>query len=123
MLDANGQAVGLPWVTITEVETTNDVIAYGVPEDIAKKVADKYPSMTFGSIPKGMYKSNKDNDITTLTMFNFMIVHKDAPEDLVYEVVKATFANVDILIAAHKSAKEVNRRRSSPARSRFTPVR
>jgi hypothetical protein len=25
----------------------------------------------------------------------------------VYEVVKATFANVDILIAAHKSAQEV----------------
>ena len=108
MLDANGQATGAPWVTITEVETTNDVNAYGVPEDIAKKVADKYPSMTIGSIPKGMYKSNKDSDITTLEMFNYMIVHKDAPAEWVYEVVKATFDNVDILIAAHKSAKEVN---------------
>jgi hypothetical protein len=108
MLDANGQATGAPWVTITEVETTNDVFAYGVPEDIAKKVAEKYPSMTLGSIPKGTYKSNKDNDITTLEMFNYMIVHKDAPADWVYEVVKATFDNVDILIAAHKSAKEVN---------------
>jgi TRAP-type uncharacterized transport system substrate-binding protein len=36
-----------------------------------------------------------------------MVVHKDTPDDFVYEVVKATFDNVDILIAAHKSAEEV----------------
>jgi len=117
MLDANGQATGAPWVTITEVQTTNDVNAYGVPEDIAKKAADKYPSMTVGSIPKGMYNSNKDHDITTLEMFNYMIVHKDAPADFVYEVVKATFANKDILIAAHKSAKEVD-----PAKIVTSPI-
>ena len=35
-----------------------------------------------------------------------MVVHKDAPGDFVYEVVKKTFENVDILIAAHSSAKE-----------------
>ncbi len=108
MLDASGQATGVPWVTITEIETTNDVNAYGVPEDIAKKVADKYPSMTIGEIPKGMYKSNQDAPITTLEMFNYMIVNKDAPADWVYAVVKAVFENTDILIAAHKSAKEIN---------------
>jgi TRAP transporter TAXI family solute receptor len=107
MLDANGQSVGLPWVTITEVETTNEVNAYGVPEDIGKKIVAKNPSFALGSMPKGTYKSNPDKDIPTLTMWNFMTVHKDTPDDFVYEVVKATFANVDILIAAHKSAKEV----------------
>ncbi len=107
MLDANGQSVGIPWVTITEVETTHDVNAYGVPEDVGKKIIAKIPSFAFGAIPKGTYKSNPDNAIPTLTMWNFMTVHKDTPDDFVYEVVKATFANTDILIAAHKSAKEV----------------
>ncbi len=107
MLDANGQSVGLPWVTITEVETTHEVNVYGVPADIAKKINEKIPSLALGSIPKGTYKSNPDQDIPTLTVWNFMAVHKDAPEDFVYEVLKATFANVDILIAAHKSAQEV----------------
>jgi hypothetical protein len=107
MLDANGQSVGLPWVTITEVETTHDVNVYGVPADIAKKINEKIPSLALGSMPKGTYKSNPDHDIPTLTVWNFMAVHKDAPEDFVYEVLKATFANVDILIAAHKSAQEV----------------
>jgi hypothetical protein len=107
MIDANGQAVGLPWVTITEVETTNEVNAYGVPVAVADKFLQKYPSMSKGFIPKGTYKSNPTEDIPTLTVWNFMTVHKDAPDDFVYEVVKKTFENVDILIAAHKSAEEV----------------
>lgn len=117
MLDANGQSVGLPWVTITEVETTHEVNVYGVPEDIAKKINEKIPSLALGSMPKGTYKSNPDQDIPTLTVWNFMAVHKDAPEDFVYEVLKATFANVDILIAAHKSAQEVK-----PEAIAFSPI-
>jgi TRAP transporter TAXI family solute receptor len=70
-------------------------------------IIGKYPSMALGAIPKGTYKSNPDKDIPTLTMWNFMAVHKDAPADFVYEVVKKTFENVDILVAAHPSAKEV----------------
>jgi TRAP transporter TAXI family solute receptor len=107
MLDANGQSVGLPWVTITEVETTNEVNAYGVPEDVADKFVAKYPYFAKGKMPKGTYKSNPDKDLPTLTLWNFMVVHKDTPDNFVYEVVKATFDNVDILIAAHKSAEEV----------------
>lgn len=106
MLDANGQSVGLPWVTITEIETTHEVNAYGVPAKDADKFIEKYPYFSKGIIPKGTYKNNKDKDIDTLTVWNFMTVHKDAPADFVYEVLKTTFANVDILIATHNSAKE-----------------
>lgn len=107
LIDANGQALGLPWGTITELESTNDVNAYGVPKDVAAKFIEKFPYFSTGIIPKGTYKSNPNSDIPTLTMWNFMTVHKDAPEDFVYEVVKKTFENVDILMAAHKSAEEV----------------
>ena len=107
MIDANGQSVGLPWVTITEVETTEAVNVYGVPGDVADKFIEKYPYFAKGIIPKGTYKSNADQDLTTLTIWNFMVVHKDTPDDFVYEVLKATFSNLDILIASHKSAEEV----------------
>jgi uncharacterized protein len=106
-IDAHGQAVGLPWVTITEIETTNDVNAYGVPVNVADKFIEKFPSFAKGLIPKGTYKSNPTEDLPTLTVWNFMIVHKDASDDFIYEVVKKTFENVDILIAAHPSAAEV----------------
>lgn len=107
MLNANGQSVGLPWVTITQVETTDSVNAYGVPNDVADKFIARYPYFAKGAIPKGTYKSNPDQDLTTLTLWNFMVVHKDTDAEFVYEVVKAVFANVDILISTHKSAEEV----------------
>lgn len=107
MLDANGQSVGLPWVTITEIETTHDVAAFGVSGQDADRFLAKYPYFAKGMIPKGTYKSNAANDIETLTVWNFMTVHKDTPDDFVYEVIKKTFENVDILIATHKSATEV----------------
>lgn len=106
MLDANGQSVGLPWVLITEIETTHDVNVLGVPSAVADKFVEKHPYFSKGVINKGVYKSNKDYDMDTLTVWNFMIVHKDTPDDFVYQVLKNTFANVDILIAAHSSAKE-----------------
>ncbi|MEW6374242.1 MAG: TAXI family TRAP transporter solute-binding subunit [Thermodesulfobacteriota bacterium] len=107
MLDANGQSVGLPWVIITEIETTHEINILPILKADAEKFIAKYPLFATGVIPKGYYKSNKDHDIETITVWNYMTVHKDAPEDFVYEVVKRTFENVDILIAAHASAKEV----------------
>ena len=106
MLDVNSQSVGLPWVTITEVETTHDANIIPVSPAEADKFIAKYPYFAQGVIPKGFYKSNKDYSVNTLTIWNFMTVHKDAPDDFVYEVVKKTFENTDIIIAAHPSAKE-----------------
>ncbi len=106
MLDANGQTVGLPWGLIHEVETTHETNVYGVSSADADKVIAKHPYLSKAKIPKGYYKGNRDADIETITIWNFMTVHKDAPEDFVYEVVKKTFENVDILIATHASARE-----------------
>jgi TRAP transporter TAXI family solute receptor len=107
MLDANGQSVGLPWVTITEVETTNEVNVFGVPAADSDAFVAKYPYFSKGVIPKRTYKSNSEHDIVTLTVWNFMVVPKESPDDFVYEVLKAVYENTDILIAAHNSAIEV----------------
>jgi TRAP transporter TAXI family solute receptor len=117
MLDANGQSVGLPWVTITEVETTNEVNVFGVEGIDADNFVAKYPYFAKGVMPKGTYKANPDRDIETLTVWNFMVVHKDTPDDFVYEVLKATFDNVDILIATHSSAKE-----TLPENVKYSPI-
>lgn len=106
LLDANGQSVGLPWVLVTEIETTHEINFFGVPKADADKFIAKYPFFSPGVVPANTYKGVKEA-VPTLTVWNFVTVHKDAREDLVYEVVKATFENVDILIATHKSAVEV----------------
>jgi len=106
-LDANSQAVGLPWVIVTEIETTHEINILSIPKADAEKFIRKNPLFALGVIPKGYYKSNKDYDIETITVWNYMICHKDAPEDFIYEVVKKSFENIDIIIATHASAKEM----------------
>lgn len=106
IIDANAQSVGLPWVIITDVESTHEINILSIPKVDTRKIIAKYPHFSRGVIPKGYYKSNKEYDVDTITVWNFMVVHKDTPEDLVYEIVKKTFENRDILIAAHPSAKE-----------------
>lgn len=107
MLDAIATISGLPWGLITELEVMQEVNVFTVTKADAERFIAKYPFFSPGMIPKGTYKANKDFDIETITVWNFVTVHKDAPEDFIYEVLKKTFENVDILIAAHASAKEV----------------
>ncbi len=106
MLDANGQATGTPWGLVNEVETTHEINFFGVSGADADRVIARHPYLTKANLPRGLYKSTKDIEVETLSLWNFMTMHKDAPEDFVYEVVKKTFENVDILIATHSSARE-----------------
>jgi TRAP transporter TAXI family solute receptor len=105
-LDANGQALGLPWPIIPQIETTHEITLFGVPSDVAQVFARKYPYFTTGEIPANTYRSATEA-IPTLSLWNFMAVHKDMSNELVYKLLKATFDRIDILIAAHKSAQEI----------------
>ena len=107
MLDANGASPGLPWTLINETETTHEINILHIPRAEAGKFIAKYPLFMQDVIPKGTYKSNKDYDVETVYIWNFIAVHKDTASDFVYEVVKKTFENVNLLIAVHASAKEV----------------
>lgn len=109
MLDANANTTSVPWVTVKEIETVLDVNVFGVgSKDLEKapKFKGQYPFVAFNVIPKGMYKYNKDLDIETGIFGSFYAVHKSLPEDFVYEVVKKYFEHIDIVAAAHPSARE-----------------
>lgn len=106
LIHANGQSVGLPWGLILSAETTHEIVVLGVEDDIATRFIKKHPYFSKGVIPKGTYKS-APYDIPTLTVWNFMITHKDMPDDFIYEFTKQIFANKAILVSVHKSAQEV----------------
>jgi hypothetical protein len=107
MIDAVATISGLPWGSLTEMEVLQEMSVFALSKQQMEQCVAKYPYLSPGVIPKGTYKANKEEDLHTVTMWNFMVVHKDAPDDFIYEVVKKTFENVDILVAAHPSASEV----------------
>lgn len=69
-LDANSQAVGLPWVIIKGIETTHEIDILSIPKTDVKKFIRKHPLFAPGVIPRGYYKSNRDYDIKLLTISN-----------------------------------------------------
>lgn len=106
LVHANAQSVGIPWATITQTETLDDVTILGVSKADAVKIIEKLPYLSPGIIPKGTYKANTDMEIDTLTFWSFYITHKDVPEDFIYAVVKNVLDNRDLLVASHKAALE-----------------
>ncbi len=109
LVDANSLITGKPWILVKETEVVFDVNVFGITKEDSKKLKrflEKYPFIANGIIPKGTYKANRDYDIETLTYGSYYYTHKDTPEDFVYEVVKKTFENINIIIASHPSAKE-----------------
>lgn len=109
MLDANANSTSVPWVAVKEIETVLDVNVFGVTSkdlERAPKFKEQYPFIAFTVIPKGVYKYNKDFDIETGIFGSFYAVHKSLPDDFVYEVVKKYFENIDLVAAAHPSARE-----------------
>jgi TRAP transporter TAXI family solute receptor len=105
-LDAHGSAIGLPWGLVSDIAVDHQINLFGVPKDVAEAFVKKHPFFSLGAIPANTYKNQKD-PLPTLTLWNFMAVRKDAPDEMVYRVVKATFERLDILAAAHRSAREV----------------
>jgi uncharacterized protein len=105
-IDAHGSAVGLPWGLVAGIAADHQIRLFGVTPDVAEAFVKKHPFFSVGAVPANTYKNQKD-PLTTLTLWNFMVVRRDAPDEMVYRVVKATFERLDILIAAHRSARAV----------------
>src|SRR4030067_607558 len=65
------------------------------PEQVTT-LTERMPYLARAAIRPGVYRG-QDMPIGTLQMWNAAIVHKDMPEDFVYELVKTIFSNRDFL--------------------------
>ena len=85
------QAVkGVPAPVIMEMEASNEINLLTMTQEDFSKLLEAYPYWTQGVIPKGTYKAAKE-DIHVISLWNFAVAHKDLPEELVYDMTKATF--------------------------------
>jgi TRAP transporter TAXI family solute receptor len=96
---------GLPITAYTELDASKEVVY--VPFSAAELAAIKkaIPEMSDAVIPKGTYKSLKE-DHKTVGLYNFFIVHKDFDADLAYKITKAVLENNAELVKGHAAGKE-----------------
>lgn len=103
LIDAIGFAAGIPIPAVSQLEVQTDVNIIGFTEEELEVVLENFPVSEFW-IPASTYTTLQE-DIRTVSMWNFAIAGCDLPEDLVYEVTKATMENNTKMRSMHRSAE------------------
>jgi TRAP transporter TAXI family solute receptor len=101
-LDVAAVAGAVPHPAISEFEVNHDMVLVGMTKEQQDRFLAKQKALMPFTIPANSYKG-QTTPVATVAAYNLYIVSKDLPDDLVYLLVKETFARKQQLAAAHKS--------------------
>ncbi|MBO6538378.1 MAG: TAXI family TRAP transporter solute-binding subunit [Rhizobiaceae bacterium] len=99
-IDAMVYTVGHPSGSIQEATTACDSVLVNVANDAVTALVEENPFYRVATIPGGMYRGN-DADTKTFGVGATFVTSADVSEDVVYEVVKAVFENMDQFRGLH----------------------
>lgn len=104
IIDVGIWDVAPPTSSIIDLSTTHDVRFIPFTEEEVTKVVDAYPFYGRITLKANTYRGQTE-DILSVSVWNSVVCHQDASEELVYQVTKAVFENRDALINTHKIAE------------------
>jgi len=99
-IDAYGYTVGVPNAGVAQAADGCGAYIINLDSDPVKKLVGDNPYYAFATIPKGTY-STITNDVTTFGVMATIVTSADVPEDVVYQVTKAVFDNLDDFKTLH----------------------
>lgn len=105
-LDANTFSSGIPVAGVLETSSQMDLVMFGVDGELRDKVIAEFPFWTPAQIPVSAYPDFLTEPVETVAIGNWAIAHKDLPDSLVYEIVKAIMENNEMMIQSHQAAAE-----------------
>lgn len=94
-----------PWPSLTELEATHDVAMIQMTDDEIDTIKKLYPYYADSTIPAGTYKANSDHEIKSLCQWSFMAASADLDEQVVYDLLDATYSNYDDLALINNALK------------------
>jgi TRAP transporter TAXI family solute receptor len=103
--DAYLSMIGAPTPAIKKVEASEPITFIALSPEQIEAIRKAMPELSTSKIAAGTYRSLA-NDYASFGMYNFAIGRADLPDDLVYQLVKATFENQLLLVKAHPAASE-----------------
>jgi hypothetical protein len=112
-LDIFAFSVGRVASIVMQIENQVDVVLLPVEQSALDALAEAYGTETF-MIEPGIYKSVTE-PTPTVGDYTCVVIRKDLPEDLVYELSKALWANRDSLAQAVKDISELEPKMALPA--------
>ncbi len=93
-IDAYGYTVGVPNAGVSVATDGCGAKIINLDTSVEKKLVMDNAFYAFATIPKGTYKTT-DSDVTTFGVMATFVTSADVDEDVVYEVVRAVFENLD----------------------------
>lgn len=97
---------GAPTTAITELATTNDIKVLSLDEATINALCQQYSYYTPYTIAADVYGA--DEDTQTVAVKATIIVKADLDEELVYNLTKGLFENLDAVAQAHAKGNEMS---------------
>ena len=115
MADGNLDAVvcqtAIPNPAIRQVEALGkSVRLISLPEEVISKVTGNHPYFSRFVVPARVYEM--DSDTVTLNGTNMVIIDRDLPEDVVYQITATLMEHIDQIQASHPAAKNFSLERA-----------
>ncbi|MDQ7820892.1 MAG: TAXI family TRAP transporter solute-binding subunit [Armatimonadota bacterium] len=106
VVDAAFGVIGVPVPAWVEAAITRPMRFFGFTREQIEVLTSRYPYLARAAIRPGVYRG-QDEAIQTVQMWNAAIVHRDMPEDFVYELTKVMLTNREFLATVHPTAHEM----------------
>lgn len=106
MIDVAFVTSGYPNATVIDLSTTHSAKIIPIEGEAIDYLVEKYPFFSANVIPAGTY--DNDEDVPTASITNLLLVNNSLSEDVVYEITKALFENLDVVHASHNAAKDIS---------------
>ncbi len=106
-IDAFFFTVGNPSAAVEEPAQSVDLDIIAINSDGIKDFVAKHPYYIMTTIPAGTYKG-VDKDVETYAVTATVISSESVSEEVVYDMVKTVFENLDELKASHAAFRNLN---------------
>ncbi|SDC59770.1 MULTISPECIES: TAXI family TRAP transporter solute-binding subunit [unclassified Candidatus Frackibacter] len=105
-IDAVFLTAGVPTAAVMDVAATQNIDLMNFTDEQIKELNSKYSYLTKVEVPANTY-NGQEEEVQTIALKATLVVQKSLSKELVYDITKAIFENRDVLIAAHKRAKDI----------------
>jgi TRAP transporter TAXI family solute receptor len=105
-VDAAFLTSGIPNSAIMDLATTKDVKIVPIRKDAVEGLGADYPFYTSEVIPAGTYDNTED--VETAAVTTLLVTSADLSEEMVYEMTKTIFENLEALGQTHSSGKKIS---------------
>ena len=106
-IDAIVYTVGHPSGAIQEATTACDTVLINVDNDVIRALVEDRDYYRMATIPGGMYRGTAD-DITTFGVGATFVSSADVPEEVVFQVTRAIFENLDQFTSLHPALESLD---------------